>query len=194
MGRLKLLRHLLASVGLLLPLLVISSTSTAGQGTGSIKVEARNNAAITLSVSDGTADFGANLDPLGTKSDSSDTNQVESFLGSGGSYYVWRSGTGNGLTVSVKSNVPWTGTVVASDNVGSSESMTVKSGVLRYSPVLPQDYYGAALSTAFTNHETAFEEAGAKGIHDYRYFYALRVGWDDDPGTFESAVTYSVTH
>src|SRR5690554_4998160 len=89
---------------------------SADPDSGSVTVRATNNAAITLSVSDHTADFGTNLDPLGTNSNSSDFNQVQDFQEANGSYYVWRSNSGNGLLITVKSNKSWTGTVTASPN------------------------------------------------------------------------------
>ncbi len=187
-------RRAVAITSALLLTLVATMSARAEQGAGSVTVEATNNAAITLSISDGTADFGSNIDPMGTKSNSSDANQVVDYQESGGSYYVWRSDSGNGLTVTVKSNKSWTGTVEASKNKGTSDSMSIESGVLRYNKSEPQSYYDAALSTPFSTSPTTFEPMGSKGVHNYTYFYALRVGWDDDPGTLESSVTYSVTH
>jgi hypothetical protein len=187
-------RRAIAAAGVLLATLAIAIPASAAQGTGSVTVQATNNAAITISVSDATADFGSNIDPLGTDSNSSDANQVVDLQEPTGSYYVWRSNGGNGLIVTVKSNKSWTGTVVASNNTGSSKSMTIESGVLRFSPVMPASYYGAALSQPFTLTGTSFEAAGTKGVHSYSHYYALRVNWTDDPGTFVSSVAYSATH
>ena len=121
-------RRVLAVTGVLLATLAIAVPVSAGPGSGSVTVQATNNAAITLSVSDGTADFGSNLDPLGTDSNSSDTGQVKDFQDANGSYYLWRSAGGNGLTVTVKSNTSWTGSVAASPNTGSARSMSIQSG------------------------------------------------------------------
>lgn len=194
MRRIKDARRTAIVTGALILSLAAAIPASAGQGSGSVSVEATNNAAITLSISDGTADFGSNIDPLGTKSNSSDTDQVHGYADVPGSYYVWRSDSGNGLTVTVKSNKSWTGTVTASGNRGTSDSMSIESGVLRYSTAEPRSYFEAALLPAFGESASSFEPTGTKGIHNYTYYYALRVGWDDDPGTFESSVTYAVTH
>jgi hypothetical protein len=187
-------RRALAIAGVLLVTLAIAIPASAAQGTGSVTVQATNNAAITIAVSDGTADFGTNIDPLGTDSNSSDVNQVVDFQDASGSYYVWRSNGGNGLTITVKSNKSWTGSVVATENTGTSKSMTVESGVLRFRPTIPANYYDAALSQPFTLTSLSFEAAGTKGVHSYSHYYALRVSWADDPGTFVSSVAYSATH
>ena len=180
--------------GSILLALGIAIPVSANQGAGSVSVQATNNAAITLSISDDTAYFGSTIDPMGTNSNSSDANQVRALVDTPGSYYVWRSSGGNGLTVTVKSNTSWVGTMSASENDGGSRSMTIHSDVLRYSASEPTSYYDAALAPAFGADGSTFERSGTKGIHDYTYFYALRVDWNDDPGTFQSNVTYSVTN
>jgi hypothetical protein len=188
------IRCAIAIAGVLLVALALAIPARAAQGTGSVTVRATNNAAITIAISDGTADFGTNIDPLGTDSNSSDTRQVVDFQDPSGSYYVWRSNSGSGLTVTVRSNKPWTGTVIASENAGTARSMTIESGVLRFGPTMPSNYYDAALSQPFVLTGSSFEAAGTKGIHTYSHFYSLRVGWIDDPGTFVSSVAYSATH
>lgn len=187
-------RALIAAGVIAVPLLIAALPASADPGSGSVSVQATNNSAITLSVSDGSADFGSNLDPLGTDSNSSDRGQVSDFQSDSGSYYVWRSGGGNGVVVTVKSNKSWTGSVSASPNTGTSRSLTIESGALRYNTSSPRDYWDAALSPAFSTSGTDFEVTGTKGVHTYNYFYNLRVNWDDDPGTLSSTVTYSATH
>lgn len=194
MRRFKGIRRAIVVAGASTLALAFALPVSADPDSGSVTVRATNNAAITLSVSDGTADFGTNLDPLGTNSNSSDFNQVQDFQEANGSYYVWKSNGGGGLVVTVKSNKSWTGGVAASPNTGSSASMSIDSGVLRYTESAPSNYWDAALATAFTNRESGFEAAGTKGVHTYNHFYALRVNWEDDPGTFASSVTYSATH
>lgn len=173
--------------------LPIALPASAQTGTGSVSVQATNNAAITLSVSDGTADFGTNLDPLGSTSNSDDIGGVVSFQGPDGSYYLWSS-EGNGVMITVRSNKSWTGTIVASPNIGTSPSMSIESGVLRYSASAPGSYFDVALAPSLTTSGISFEAAGTKGVNTYTHFYALRVDWRDDPGTFVSSVTYTATH
>jgi hypothetical protein len=145
-------------------------------------------------VSDSTADFGTNLDPEGPNSNSGDSVlDYQSSVGNQGSYYVWRA-SGSGLTVTVKSNQPWNGTVAASENSGTATSMSVASGVLRYTEGSEPASYGACASgTAFTTIATSWKGSIAEGIQVYAHYYCLRVDWDDDTGTFISTVTYSVT-
>jgi hypothetical protein len=110
--------------------------------------------------------------------------------GNQGSYYVWKS-SGSGLTVTVKSNKVWNGTIAASENSGTASSMTIASGVLRYDSTAPTSYDQAAADTAFTTDAAIWQTGHAKGTSEFTFYYSLRVDWDDDPGTFASTVTYS---
>jgi len=179
---------------LVVAIIAIATTLPATAETSNVSVSGTNNAKITIGIGDGTADFGTNLDPSGANSNSSDT-VVDSQGSSGneGSYYVWAAG-GSGNLVTVKSNKSWNGTIEASENSGSSTSMTVSSGVLRYAEgSAPASYSDCSGATSFQTTAQTWKSSVAKGKSTYAHFYCLRVDWDDDPGIFSSNVTYTVT-
>gem|GEM_PF-2949903 len=149
--------------------------------------------ALSISISDRTAAFGTNLSPAGTNSNSSD--QVVDFqgnTGNQGSYYVWKAG-GSGTNGTGYSSKTWNGTIWASENTGTSASMTIASGVLRCSSSAPASYNEAANGAAFTTDPDVWQTNHPKGTSYFTFYYSLRVDWDDDPGTFASTVTYFVT-
>lgn len=184
-----------AAAMMVVAIIAIATILPATAETGNVSVSGTNNAKITVAVGDGSAEFGTSLDPSGADSNSSDS--VVDFQGSSGnqgSYYVWQAGGGSGNVVTVKSNKPWDGTVQASENSGTSTSMTVASGVLRYAEgTAPASYSGCTNATAFQSTAQTWKSSVAKGKSTYAHFYCLRVDWDDDPGTFSSNVTYTVT-
>jgi hypothetical protein len=149
---------------------------------------------ITVIVSDGTAQFGTSISPQGDDSDSPDAvSDYQGAVGNQGSYYVWKSSGGTGVGLTVKSNRTWNGTVGATENTGTSPTMTIASGVLRYATTQPVTYAACASSTAFTTTSVTWQSNVGPGITAYTYFYCLRVDWDDDPGIFQSTVAYSVS-
>ncbi|MBI4337968.1 MAG: hypothetical protein HY683_09110 [Chloroflexi bacterium] len=152
-------------------------------------------ATIRISISDATADFGSNLDPSGPASNSADTVLAAvSGTGTQGTYYVWKSASGTGMAVTVKSNKPWDGTLSAAENAGTSPTLTVASGVWRYAEgSAPSSYSGCASTAAFTTALSPWKAGVGPGVAAYTHFYCLRIDWTDTPGTFTSTATYSVT-
>jgi len=172
---------------------VLATAAPAQAAQGTVTVTATVNAAITISLSKSSAPFGTTLEPGGTDSNSGDTVvDFQSSSSNQGSYYVWKA-DGSGMTVTVQSNKTWNGTIAASENSGTSSSMTIASGVLRYASTAPTSYAEAAAETAFTTSAAAWQTNHAKGRSAHTFFYSLRVDWDDDPGTFASTVTYQVS-
>ena len=148
---------------------------------------------VSIVVSDSSADFGTDLTPQGQDSNSSDVvTDLQGTVGNQGSYYAWEASGGAGVSITVKSNKTWNGTVDASENSGTSSTMPIDSGVLRHSESVPGSYSACAGTMAFTTSVTWQSNVGA-GTNTYTYYYCLRVDWDDDPGTFASTVTYSVS-
>lgn len=149
----------------------------------------------TITITDTTADFGTNLDPTGPSSNSTDgVSAYTSSSGNQGAYYVWRSDGGSGVTVTVKSNKPWNGTTSATENGGTSPSMTVASGVWRYTEgTQPASYADCTAATAFTIAASPWKSGISAGINGYVHYYCLRVDWIDDPGTILSTLTYQVS-
>ena len=127
---------------LLLAGIVIAAIQLGGPGasaaTAVVSVAGANNAVLTLTIGDPTADLGSNLDPDGTDSDSLDV--VFDYQGSSkdqGTYYLWTpNGTGN--NIEVKSNRAWNGTVVATENLGAgaSDTITIESGAVESQEVV----------------------------------------------------------
>ena len=185
-------RLLTTGIGSILMLVLVMNTSLAGAVTGGVTASGTNNAKITISIADATADFGTNLDPAGTASDSGDTvADVQGSSGDQGSYYVWKSG---GMDVTVKSNKVWNGTLAATENGGTSSSITIASGALRYAESTePSSYTDCSSSTAFATTSSSWKSAVSAGVSPYTHYYCLRVDWVDDPGTFVSTLTYAVT-
>jgi hypothetical protein len=182
------------TAGVVVAVVAVATVIPAMAVSGNVTVSGTNNAKITISVEDTSAAFGTNLDPSGPDSNSSDSVvDFQGTTGNQGSYYVWKAG-GSGNTITVKSNKSWNGTVAASENTGTSTSMTVASGAMRYAEaVVPTSYSDAAGGVAFQTTGQAWKSSVAKGVNSYTHFYSLRVDWNDDPGTFASTITYEVT-
>ena len=186
--------RLAVALGLGTAFAALGVASPASAATGTVTVTATNNATISISIADTTAAFGTNLDPSGTDSNSSDG--VFDFQSAGtppatGSYYVWKTG---GVAVSVASNTTWNGTVSASANTGTSTSMTIASGALRWKDgSAPASYSDCSSATSFTSTAGTWKSNVSKGNNTYTTYYCLRDDWTDDPGTFASTVTYTAT-
>src|SRR5919199_561892 len=93
----------------------VASAQTSG--TGTVTVTATNSAAMTISIADSSAAFGANLNPAGTNTGGEISSTVGS-TGSQGAYYLWSPASTPNITV--RSNATWNGTVAAGENSGSS--------------------------------------------------------------------------
>ncbi len=109
-------------------------------------------------------------------------------LGGEGCAYVW-----DDLTVTVKSNAPWSGTIVGADNSPTSE-ITVALGSFRYdTAAAPASYSDCAADTALPTSPSPFEPSGVAGVNAYTHRYCARVDWDDSDGSINSTFTYSVS-
>ncbi|MBI2872639.1 MAG: hypothetical protein HYY00_05555 [Chloroflexi bacterium] len=186
-------RYMVAVLGVmaLMAVLVVAAVSTASGETAGVSATATNNAKITISVNDSGADFGTNLDPTGPASDSADGVTAHTSAGVG-AFYEWKTG---GMSVTVSSNKLWDGSVTASTSTGTSASMTIASGVLKRTATDPTSYSdcNSATSLATSAVSNNWKDDIAKGVNSYTEYYCLRVAWTDDPGTFISTVTYTVT-
>ena len=161
-------------------------------GTGTVNVTATNNAELTMTIADTTAAYGTAIQPDGTGT-GGEISSVTGSSGSQGAYYIWTPATSPNITV--KSNKPWNGTASASENpsgAGSSTSLTIASGALRRCTSVPGDYATASGCTAFTTSAASWASNVTKGVSTYTHYLALRIDWNDDPGTFSSNVLYSV--
>jgi len=177
-------------------LALLATLRTAGAGSAALVLVAPSAAAsVTVTISDSTADFGTNLAPGGASPNSPDV--VVGFQdgpGTPGSYYVWKGATGAGVTITVDSSKAWSGTLQASENSGTSSSMTIAGGVLGWvETTAPSSYAACQAAAVFRSSAQTWKSNVAKGTRSYVQFYCLRINWNDDPGTFGSNVTYTVT-
>ena len=174
--------------------LFLATRAGEAQSSG-ISISGTNNSELTISVSDPSSDFGDSLHPSGIDSTSSDTvADYQGNQGNQGSYYVWKAAGGTGVDVEVKSNKTWSGTIVAAENIGSSASMTISSGVLKYvASSEPTSYSDCDSATPFSASTATWRTGEPPGKSTFTYYYCMRVDWDDDPGTFASSVTYTAT-
>jgi len=169
-------------------------TATAGAAAGNVSVSGTNNAKISVSISDLTANFGT-FDPTGSVSGGDEVDDtLTSTSGNQGVCLLWEAVGSSGVEVKVHSNKPWTGSVAATENGGTSSSLTLDNGDFRYHSSAPGSY-GACNTggTAFVTDGTSFEGSGNRGVSTYNHYYSLTVDWDDVPGTFSSTVTYTAT-
>lgn len=162
----------------------------AQSASGTVTVTATDNAKLTIAISDQNASFGDSVAPDGTGV-GGEVSSVVSISGAEAAYYIWTPSTTP--LVTVKSNRMWNGTVSATENTGTSNTMTIASGVLRWSTAVPDSYAEAAGATAFSTSPAVWQTNHGPGRASFTYYFLLRVDWTDTPGTFSSTVTYSAT-
>jgi len=96
------------------------------------------------------------------------------------------------VTVTVKSNKTWNGTV---------KTDVAPAGVLKYyqgssAPTTYTDWDSSSTSGlhTFSTTSTSFQDSGSKGTQQYSFYYALRAAWTDDPFTSQTIqITYTAT-
>ena len=189
----KMRRTIQLAVGLLLAGFVASTGTMARADITVMTASAANNAALTVTLQDATAEFGSNLDPKGTDSNSTETVvDYQGDTGNQGSYYVWAPDQ-SGNIIQVSSNKVWSAYIGASENTGfgASETMTIASGVLKYvEGSAPASYATCAAGSAPSTN--TWKQDVAPGRNTFAHFYCLRVDWDDAPGTFFTSVSYTI--
>ena len=99
----------------------------------------------------------------------------------------------SGLSITVKSNAPWSGTVDGNDNAPTS-GVTVALGSFRYDTAAAATTYAeCATDTQLPASPSPFESGGVTGIAAYVHRHCVLVDWNDADGTIDSTITYSVT-
>src|SRR3989304_381824 len=118
-----------AVLGLLLALaLGLTLGGSAGGVTGGVTASGTAADKITITIADATADFGTTMDAACTAAGSSDTvTGYDGSSGNEGCAYAWKA-AGSGLSVTVKSNKTWNGTIVATENAGTATGLTIAGG------------------------------------------------------------------
>ncbi len=155
-----------------------ASAQTTASGT--VDVSASNAATITLTLDATTVPFGE-VSPDG----SAGTGDVST---TGGSFYIRDSAVG----AAVNSNASWTGTVKASANSGTSTDMPLAQ--LRWSKAaMSATAKGTSFSTTADNTAFVGATAASAGEFTYDFNYGLDVLYLNDPGTFATTATYTVT-
>jgi hypothetical protein len=185
---------IIGTTALMATIIAVILTATAGAASGNVNVSGTNNAKISVSISDLTADFGT-FDPTGSISSGDEVDDsLTSSSGNQGVCLLWSALGATGVEVRVHSNKPWTGTLAATENGGTSTSLTLANGDFRYHTSAPVNYSACNTGgTAFSTGGATFEADGARGVSTYNHYYSLTVDWDDVPGTFSSTVTYTAT-
>jgi len=183
--------------------------SALAQTSGEVDVTATvgtSLAPLTLTICDGAADFGTNLDADGTVSNSLDT--ILAIPGNPatnqGAYYKWTPACGTGSSfLSINATTTWTGAVCATENSGTS-SLSLADNDLRFSQ---SNFFAGSYNSinsvstiVFPDCDTSSHDwtnlggtGGGAGITNRNFFYYLQVDRSETVGTFESTTTWSIT-
>ena len=149
------------------------------------------NAKIAISLTNATMALGTPDPTCEALSDGSTTGEFTVYNGATGNEgcsYVW-----DALTVTVKSNKPWTGTIAGSDGSPTS-GVTVALGGFHYDTAAAASTYTACSSdTVLATTTPSFESSGVIGQSIYSFHHCVVLDWDDADGTIDSTITYTVT-
>lgn len=96
------------------------------------------------------------------------------------------------VTIAVRSNGPWTGTMTAQIISGTSPGNTIASSALHYNTVPATTFNEAASSPHLDEQPITWGSGGTPGTFRVDHYFFLRAG-PADPETFTAAVTYTVS-
>jgi hypothetical protein len=162
---------------------VVTASSAQGAEAGEVDSATDTttvNGFIALSLSTSSVAFGE-VDPIGFVPPSG-PGGLTSVADSLGAYYV-KSGA---LQVTVDSNAAWSAFVRAEENLGTASTIRIAEGDLQWRLV------GASNWADLSSETSVLLAAGSAGVSSYQYDYRLRVLWVDDPGSFDSMMTFEV--
>ena len=146
---------------------------------------------ITVTLDDSTMSFSGADPDCESNPDGSSVGEFTVYhgtIGNQGCTYIW-----NDLTVTVKSNAPWTGTVAGTDQSPTSD-ITVALSSFRYDTTLAvASYSDCSSATTLSTSTSPFESAGTGGINPYTFRHCVLINWNDRQGTIDSALEYAVT-
>ena len=172
-------------------LLASVSAAVSAQSQG-VSASGTSGAKITISLTDPTMALGTPDPTCEGFADGTVTGEFTVYSGATGNQgctYVWGA-----LTVTVKSNRPWSGTLAGADGTPTS-GVTVANGSFRYDTSAPATSYSAcSMDTALATTTASFEASGTQGATDYLFYHCVIVDWDDSYGTIDSNITYTVQH
>ena len=161
------------------------------QESGGVTASGTANAKITISLTDASMALGTPDPTCEGLSDGTTTGEFTVYNGTTGNEgcsYVWDS-----LTVTVKSNKPWTGTIAGSDGSPTS-GVTVALGGFHYdTAAAATTYTTCSADTVLATTTSSFESSGVIGQSLYSFYHCVVLDWDDADGTIDSTITYTVT-
>ncbi len=200
------IRLLLLAASLALLLVLAATPALAADDSTSVSVTAEivGEAEITINVCDSSADFGSGLSSSGAPSLNTFDTVYATTPGSSGSegvFYVWTPTCegDNSAFFEVESSLPWSGTVCATDSVGTS-SLRIDDLFWHNDPTLAPQSYAGALSQGIPFSEClvgltyVFELQGAPGLTGYYAQYYLKVDAGESAGAFDAATTWEVSN
>ena len=147
---------------------------------------------ITLALGDTTLALGVPDPGCEDNPDGTTVGEFTVYSGSTGNEgctYVW-----DPLGVTVESNKPWTGTVEGADGTPTSE-LRVVFGSFRYDVVAAATSYSQyGADTTLSTVAVLWESSGPEGGNQaYTHHHCVLLDWDDDDGTIDSTITYTVS-
>ena len=120
------------------------------------------------------------------------TSAYAGSTGNEGCAYVWT------VSVQVQSNKAWKGTLAGVDNGLPTSQVTVANGNYHASTSALSSYASCTGATtvpgaADPNDEWTWENSRKKGNIIGTHYHCVMVDWDDDDGTIDSTISYSVS-
>ena len=171
--------------------LTVIAGTTYAQEVGGVAASGTANAKITIALTDTTMALGTPDPSCEGLTDGTATGEFVVYNGTTGNEgcsYVW-----GGLSVTIKSNRPWTGTTNGSDGTPTSGVTVVGSSFHYSTSAAASTYTGCAGYTALATTTASFEASGTQGNSLYNFYHCVLIDWDDSDGTIDSTITYTVS-
>ena len=169
--------------------IVLARPAAAGGDGGNVTLSGKSNAKIVLTL--GTSDVAlTGVDPA-----CAPVSGVTGYSGSqasDGCAYSWP------ISVQVHSNRAWTGSIYGQDDDSATSDINFDGGAFRASTSDVASYAdcgGAQIVPEGSEADDGwkFESAGKKGNTKTVHYHCVLVDWDDDDGTIDSTLSYSVS-
>ena len=161
------------------------------QETGGVAASGTLNAKLTLTLGDTSMALGTPDPDCEGNTDGATVGEFTVYNGATGNQgcsYLW-----NGISVRVKSNKAWTGTIDGSDGSPTSAIKVVNSSFHYDSAAASTNYSTCADATAMATTSATWEPSGTVWNNLYTFYHCVIIDWDDTDGTIDSTITYTVT-